>query len=113
MMKQDSGISKKRITLKMDGNLTIEKVSDMKEELREALRDAQHIEINIKTAQEVDSAFLQLLCSAHRTSLNMGKTLTIKSIVHATLNKAIENNGYARPCGCKLDLNKTCLWIIK
>ena len=112
-MNQSSGIPENKITLVMEGNLTIGRASAVREELQIALKKGQHIELDIEAAREVDLAFLQLLCSAHRTSMNMDKTMAFKGTVPEIFKKSIEDNGYARPYGCERDFNKTCLWMMK
>ena len=112
-MSQGSGNPEDTITLVLEGNLTIVRASDAKVELQEALKNAQHIELDIESAREVDLAFLQLLCSAHRTSINMDKTLVFQSAIPEIFKKSVEDNGYARHTGCALDCNNTCLWMMK
>jgi anti-anti-sigma regulatory factor len=101
------------VTLVLEGDLTIQKASAAREELQIALKKVEHIELDMEAAKAVDLAFLQLLCSAHRTSLNMGKTLAFKGTVPPMLKKSVQDNGYARQHGCVLDVNKTCLWMMK
>jgi len=101
------------MTLVMEGNLTIQQAGAVREELQSALKKGQHIELDMEAVKAADLAFLQLLCSAHRTSVNMGKTLAFKGEIPAVFRKSVEDNGYARPHGCVLDVNKTCLWIMK
>ena len=112
-MSQVSESPADKITFVLEGNLTIGRASDARVELQEALKNAQHIELDIEAAREVDLAFLQLLCSAHRTSMNRDKTMVFKGTVPEIFKKSIEDNGYARPSGCALDFNKTCLWMMK
>jgi anti-anti-sigma regulatory factor len=101
------------VTLVLEGNLTIQQASAVKEELQIALKKGQHIELDMEAVKAADLAFLQLLCSAHRTSVSMGKTLAFKGEIPAALKKSVEDNGYAHPHGCVFDVNKTCLWMMK
>jgi len=112
-MNQNSGNTGDTITLVMAGNLTIGRASDARVELQEALENAKHIDLDIEAAGEVDLAFLQLLCSAHRTSVSMDKTLVFRGVIPEMFKKSVEDNGYARLTGCALDCNKTCLWMMK
>ncbi len=112
-MNQDSGTYEDTITLAMEGTLTIGRASDARVELQDALNNAQHIELDIEEAREADLAFLQLLCSAHRTAITMNKTLVLQGTIPEMFKKSVEDNGYARHTGCALDCNKTCLWMMK
>ncbi len=112
-MNQISEKSADKITLVMDGNLTIGQTGSTKAQLQDALKNAQHVELDITAASEVDLAFLQLLCSAHRTSVNMNKTLAFQGKIPDAFKKSVEDNGYARPTGCAFDCKKTCLWMMK
>ena len=57
--------------LKLDGSWTIERAQELKHALVEALKDSDHITIETEGLREVDLSALQLLCSAHRTSLRL------------------------------------------
>jgi ABC-type transporter Mla MlaB component len=112
-MNFDLGTSQEKKTLVLKGNLTIEKAAATKVMLQDALNNAQHVELDIESTGEIDLAFLQLLCSAHRTSVTLGKTLLFKGAIPAIFKKSVEDNGYLRGQGCALDSIKTCLWMIK
>lgn len=112
-MNMDNGTSKDKTTLVMTGELTIRQAGAARDELQDALKNTQCVELDVKAATEVDLAFLQLLCSAHRTSMNMNKTLMFKGTIPTVLKKSIEDNGYARTSGCVLNSNYTCLWQMK
>lgn len=112
-MNIDNGTSENKTTLVMTGELTIRQASAAKDELQDALKKAQHVELDVGAATEVDLAFLQLLCSAHRTSMNLNKTLMFKGAIPAVLKKSIEDNGYARTSGCVLNSSHACLWQMK
>lgn len=112
-MRSAKGSPQDKTTLAMNGNLTISRARAARDELHKALKNAQYIELDLESADEVDLSFLQLLCSAHRTSISLKKTLVIKNTIPAGFKKSIEENGFIRPRGCALDSSNTCLWIMK
>lgn len=112
-MKTAKGSSPNKTTLVLNGNLTISRARATRDELHKALKNTQHVELDVESAEEVDLSFLQLLCSAHRTSLSLNKTLLIKGTIPEVFNKSIEDNGFMRQRGCLLDSTNTCLWIMK
>lgn len=112
-MNCDSEMLPDKETLVMGGELTIKRAGALCVDLQNALKKVQHIELAVEAVKEVDLTFLQLLCSAHRTAVNMGKTLAFRGMIPDILKKSAEDNGYARPHGCVLDSTNTCLWMMK
>ncbi|MEN6620983.1 MAG: STAS domain-containing protein [Smithella sp.] len=111
-MKTAKGSSQKT-TLVMNGNLTISQACTTRDEIHKALKNTRHVELDMESVEEVDLSFLQLLCSAHRTSLSLDKILSIKGTIPEVFKKSIEDNGFMRERGCKMDSTNTCLWIMK
>lgn len=103
--KQDHG------SLMLEGRLTLEHIRKMHEELSVSLENVQHLDVDLSGVTEMDLAFLQLLCSAHRTATTMKKTLSLTENIPEVFRQAIEDNGYPRQCGCSLDVSGTCLWV--
>lgn len=102
-----------KTTLVMSGNLSISRVLATRDELTEALKITQNLEIDIGSAKEIDLSFLQLLCSAHRTSIYLKKNMTFKGTIPEEIKKSIGDNGFTRPRGCEADSTNTCLWLMK
>lgn len=105
--------SKDKVTLVLAGDLTITQISVAREELQNALNKSQHIELDLEEVKKVDLTFLQLLCSAHRKAVAMGKNLVFTGNIPAIFKKSIEDNCHEQRQDCKLDANENCLWIIK
>ncbi len=112
-MKSAKGSSPNKTTLVMNGHLTISQACAAKDELHKALKKVQHLELDMESAEEIDLSFLQLLCSAHRTSINLRKTLTFKGTLPEAFKKSLKDNGFMRQRGCAADSTNTCLWIMK
>ncbi|HEY7745033.1 MAG TPA: hypothetical protein VIA07_01760, partial [Desulfuromonadales bacterium] len=67
--------------------------------------------IRVDGAAEVDPAFLQLLCSAHRTAVAAGKCLSLDAGSSSTFQRQLEDAGFVRHIGCLLDCNNNCIWV--
>lgn len=93
------------------GSLTIESADQVKAALLGAIESAPDVEINFGDVTDIDLSCLQLLCSAHRTSVAMEKNLTIASTVDGALQDAASRGGFIRHTGCSLDARKNCLWM--
>jgi len=110
-MKFSSGKNKDRGKLTMDGELTLGGVRKIHEELLRSMEKAQHLDIEISGAVETDLAFLQLLCSAHRTAAQTGKTVALTGDIPDVFRQAVEDNGYSVSGSCGGETGQTCLWI--
>jgi len=96
--------------LKLEGRLTIERTHELKDTLLDALKRKDEVIIDLKDAMEVDVSFLQLLCSAHKSALQMNKNLIIGSERSSALRTVVHQAGYIRTLCCLGDPNQDCLW---
>ena len=94
----------------LDGPLTIENASAIRKKLISTLLREDEIVVCIDTDVPVDLSFLQLLCSAHRSASNLGKSFTLRHKNSGNFPAAVENSGYTRKKGCIHDRYGTCLW---
>ena len=97
--------------LNLKGELTIVNSSELRDILRDALSTSKNVELNLENITDVDLSFLQLLCSAHRTSLKSEKSFSIHGSYPEVLSEAARDAGFPLPKGCKLDCNNSCLWL--
>ncbi|QTA88353.1 STAS domain-containing protein [Desulfonema magnum] len=97
--------------LTIGGELTIEHAAELRKMLIRSLETLDNVRIRIENVTAVDLSCLQLLCSAHRTALNLNKKLTLSSEASQVFNQTVEDAGYFRLSGCTPDSYKTCLWI--
>jgi anti-anti-sigma regulatory factor len=95
----------------LEGDLTLPHAKALKEIFTKALQESDDVSIAIVTAQNVDLSCLQLLCSAHRSSILLKKDLTFIGSPPQAFNDAVEAAGLARAAGCKLDRGNKCLWM--
>jgi len=99
--------------LVLEGDLTLGGIRQLHEELMSSLKKVKHLDVTIDGARETDLSFLQLLCSAHRTAVKMGKSLSLAEDLPESFLQTMKNNGYSRQGGCSLDVDKSCLWTGK
>lgn len=92
------------------GELTVQRVLQLKEELVSALASAEQIRLHLVDVTEVDIAFLQLLCSAHRSASRMRRELTLVGPLPPALSEISQLGGFSRHVGCSHDLDANCLW---
>lgn len=104
MARQKSGERKWR------GELTIARVAELKEELSKALENSDRLLVDLSEATEIDSACLQLLCSAHRTAVRQGKEMSLRGT--EALAPILREAGFVRHIGCALDCNQSCIWAV-
>jgi anti-anti-sigma regulatory factor len=96
--------------LSLEGEMTLPKAGEFKASLKEALGAADHIVIDLRRVSELDLSCLQLLCSAHRTSVGLNKGLGIATPRPEALRQWVERAGLTRHVGCPQDVHHTCLW---
>lgn len=97
--------------LKVEGNWTIERAQEMRQRLIKALAEEDRITLELEEMREADLTCLQLLCSAHRTSLKWDKHFALGEEKPEALIKAVREAGFVRTLGCHKDPHKGCLWI--
>ncbi|MBE0425795.1 MAG: STAS domain-containing protein [Nitrospirae bacterium] len=103
--------SKKEGVLTIGGTLTIQRSTALKEILLKALGQVDCVKIHFDQAIEVDLAFLQLFCAAHKTSLRKNKKLQIEENQIDVLKKAFKDIGFPQFMKCKnSDDSNHCVW---
>ena len=98
-------------TIILEGDLTLPRAEELKGLFVKALATADSVHIRFGAVHDVDLSLLQLFCSAHRSAESAKKQLTIEGAAPKTLTEAANAAGYSRLTGCKLDSDKTCLWV--
>jgi anti-anti-sigma factor len=98
--------------LVINGGLTIEYAAELKDALQESLKDGARVVLDLSNVTEMDLSSLQLLCSAHKTSVNLKKTLELMEDTGEVFKETVKKAGYMRYSGCTKETEKSCLWII-
>ena len=97
--------------VRLRGNLTVEHAHELKQSILDALQGNERIVIELEGVTDVDLSFLQLLCAAHKTSMRLGKELTLFGDRSETFKLAVSDAGFPRILGCHEDPDRGCLWI--
>jgi ABC-type transporter Mla MlaB component len=98
-------------TVVASGPMTVATANKMKAVLVEALGSADAVTVSLENIAGVDVAFLQLLCSAHRTAAEGGKTLTVTGTDREPVASLLRQAGFLRHIGCHESTRRSCLWI--
>ncbi len=91
------------------GEMTIQRVVELRQELMQALERTDRLLIDLSEVTEIDPACLQLLCSGHRTATALNKELTL--LGSGRLGETLRHTGFVRHVGCAQDCNHSCLWV--
>jgi anti-anti-sigma factor len=102
----------KERVLVINGELTIEYASALKNALQQSLKNGEHVILDLSKVTEMDLSSLQLLCSAHKTSVNLKKTLELTHDNTDVFKQTVRRSGYMRYSGCTKETEKICFWII-
>jgi anti-anti-sigma regulatory factor len=99
--------------LTLEGDLTIANAEETRNALLDALGSVSRLEYDVKNVTAVDLSFLQILCSAHRTALDMGKELVLSAdFTSEVLSDTAKSAGYVRHIGCDRENLNSCLWLV-
>jgi len=110
IQKQQAG--KESAILKLEGDVTVEQVGALQQALLEGLTEQDQLLIDCDQVTGMDFYAIQLLCSAHRTSISWNKKLAWHGDMPAVVNDAIKKAGFARSHGCDLCPDHArCMWI--
>ena len=102
---------KGKAVLSLDGELTVARAAELHEALVHSLDKAETVEINLDNATRIDLSCLQLLCSAHRTAANRGKTLTVSDQSLPIYLEARREAGFMYSKKCRYVSTDDCLWV--
>ena len=97
--------------LSINGELTIQNAAELQKVLIECLEETAHLTLNLENVTEMDMSCLQLLCSAHKTTVKADKHFSIDGRASSFFQEAVNVSGYQQFTGCELDKNSSCLWV--
>jgi len=101
----------KSMHLCFEGELTVKRAPEIRELLLKSLSKSQRVEVEIGEVTNVDLSFLQLMCSAHRSAGERGKSLVLFNQDELLFTEAKEIAGFINGKKCKHNLNNNCLWM--
>lgn len=93
----------------LEGDLLIERSAELKEKLSRALEGSSVVTVDMGGATDMDLSFLQLLCSAHKTAMEGGKTLRLRGGSETFLRRVIEA-GFNRKQACDEEADFMCFF---
>jgi len=99
------------VVLQLRGPLTVEHTGELRKVLLDLMGGAATVTIELAPDLEADVAGLQMLCSAHRTFVARGRTLTLKQGAPESFQRLVRDAGLLRHQGCSLNPHDNCLWI--
>ena len=104
-------VDEKSVVLRLEGAATVETADQLREALLNNLRDQEHLLVDSSQLEQIDFYTLQMLCSAHRTSVAWGKCLTFSGAPGSLVDAASRAGGFARINGCTLcPADVRCMW---
>jgi anti-anti-sigma regulatory factor len=92
------------------GDLVLQRIAGLKQEMQTALEESDHVLLDISQAQAFDLTFLQLLCSGHRSAVQLNKSLRLAANLPENFQRKLEEAGFVRHVGCRLDCQNSCIW---
>jgi anti-anti-sigma factor len=111
-MNPDSTKENNDAIVQLDGEITIQRAAEFKDLIWSHLQKNKIISFDASKITEIDTAGLQILCSAHRTAQTRGGDAHLLLPLSPYLMKAIKNAGFKRQRSCDLDTKHSCLWTI-
>jgi anti-anti-sigma factor len=109
-MNLEAANEKHEVTVPLDGEITIQRASELKDLIWAHLQNSKVINFDTSKITAIDAAGLQLLCSVHRTAQTRGGDAHILQPMPANLAQTIKDSGFKRPRACALDIKHSCLW---
>lgn len=111
MIRKKAADSSHKTAITVSGDLSIQRASELKNILQTALKQGGHVVLEFAECSGTDLSFVQLLCSAHRTAVGLGKSLELGATASSQFLRMVEDAGYLRDKCCALSSDKTCLWL--
>lgn len=106
------------LVIRLAGAATIEQAEALRQLLLDTLeqgeREQKAVRINCGQVTEIDSFILQMLCSAHRTSVSRQVLFSWDGPPAPAVRDVIRHGGFLRNTGCSLcPDDQRCLWCDK
>ena len=102
-----------RAGLMVSGEVTIQNALAFRDALKEWIEKSDTLDLNLGGVDDADLTCLQLLCSAHRSMMNMKKTLTVMGELPEAIGKAAREAGFVRERGCRGEESHRCIWMLR
>lgn len=96
--------------LAIKGELTIQRVVEIREVICDAFSEGGNLTLDLQRVTDIDLTGLQLLCSAHISSITRGKEFSVKFPAEESIKNIVNDAGFLRHTGCAGDVKHTCIW---
>ena len=97
--------------LTVSGALTVKHAKTLHAAFLEAIRNASAVEVNVENIDDLDVTFAQLICSVHRTAVELHKDMKITGLEQERFSLMLGRFGFFRHIGCHENTRKSCLWL--
>lgn len=94
----------------VSGPMTVQYLAPLRDALIDAFTAGNGVRLDTREVTGIDVAGLQLICSAHRTSMAERKQFSVEGLENSVIAAAARATGFFRHIGCAQDLDKTCVW---
>ena len=106
------------LVIRLAGVATIEQAEPLRQLLLDTIeqgeREQKVVRVNCGQVTEIDSFILQMLCSAHRTSVSRQIRFSWDGPPAAPVMEVIRHAGFLRNTGCSLcPDDQRCMWCDK
>lgn len=92
------------------GAMTVERVGELRRALLEAFALGAAVRLSLSEVTRVDVSGLQLICSAHRSSLANGQEFVVTGCDPGEVGRVAKLCGMPRHLGCAQDRAGSCIW---
>jgi anti-anti-sigma factor len=97
--------------LRLQGEVTIENADQLRDALLEGLKQESRVRLDCEKISVIDFYGIQMICSAHHSSVAWDKTLSWQGPLPEVAREAIRRTGFARHHSCNLcPEGVSCLW---
>ncbi len=99
------------MTLILNGELNIQCAGELKAVLVRSQQSPHGLLLNLEDVTEADLTCLQLLCSAHRSSVTSDKRFALTGDIPGSFRQVVQAAGFAEKVCCRPDgAGDACLW---
>ena len=95
--------------LTLYGDVTIQGATELKGILLEQLNRDTDLTINLSYVTDCDISLFQLLCAAHKKSIDYKRPIGVSGCSPA-IQQVMSSGGFLRESGCVEENDHSCLW---
>ena len=95
----------------LTGELTLHRAAEIKTGIVKAIQAKGEAVFRFDEVGEIDLSLVQILCSAHRTAYEAGKTIRFEGEWPQNFVSLLAETGLDEHVGCSLDGSVECAWV--